>query len=62
VFSANLFSYKAREDSFCLLVDSASPLAAVTCFLVPSISPFNWTNCFSASASAAISSSKAASI
>jgi len=28
VFSASLFSYKAREAAFCFKVDSASALAA----------------------------------
>jgi len=62
VFSANLFSYKAREDSFWALVEAASFLAAVTFFLVPSISPLICLNWASASASAAMSSSKAASM
>jgi len=44
VFSANLFSYKAREDSFYPLVEVASFLAAVTFFLVPSISPLIYLN------------------
>ena len=39
MFSANLFSYKARDPSFWDLVAAASFLAAVTFFLVPSISP-----------------------
>lgn len=44
VFSANLFSYKAREASFCFFKDSASDLAAVTFFLVPSISATIYLN------------------
>jgi len=39
VFSASLFSYKAREASFYFLVDSASFLAAVTFLTVVAISP-----------------------
>jgi len=39
VFSANLFSYKAKDPSFYYLEDSASALAAVTFLTVVAISP-----------------------
>lgn len=60
VFSANLFSYKAREASLWFFWEVASFKAPLTLCLVASISALIVTNWAAASASAAISASKAA--